>query len=155
MIALKSCVLAACTPAKRGRKQLPGQKASPRTLVKTTPSQLVSQGPMPHCSVFLDSPRKTTQVSSGILIANAPEAAVWHLATKEAPGCVQMERRRSLVPRATEASEWHFHLRVLYIIREGGPGVRVWTSDQAKRKPTIRPLAFTDFSCPRIDEHYR
>jgi hypothetical protein len=36
----------------------------------------------------------------------------------------------------------------------GGPGNRVWTSEQAKRKPTIRPLALTDFSRSRIDEHY-
>jgi hypothetical protein len=56
----------------KGRKQIPGQKESPtRTLVKTTTSQLVSQGPRPHCSMFLEPPRKTTQVSSGIRIATA------------------------------------------------------------------------------------
>jgi hypothetical protein len=56
----------------KGRKQIPGQKESPtRTLVKTTTSQLVSLGPRPHCSMFLEPPRKTTQVSSGIRIATA------------------------------------------------------------------------------------
>jgi hypothetical protein len=33
--------------------------SSPRMLVKTTTSQLVSQSPMPHCLVLLDPPRKT------------------------------------------------------------------------------------------------
>jgi hypothetical protein len=151
---LNSCVLAAVIPAKSERTLIPGQKASPRTLVKTTTSQLVSQGPRPHCSVLVDPPRKTTQVSSGIRIANAQRLQSGCSALKEAPGCVQEGRRLSLIPRATEANEWHIHLRVLYIIREGGPGVRVRTSEQAKRKSTNRPLAFKVISRSRIDEHY-
>jgi hypothetical protein len=67
---------------------------------------------------------------------------------------VQVGRRLSLIPLATEANEWQIDLRVLYIIREGGPGVRVWTSEQAKRKSTNRPLAYKGISRSRIDEHY-
>jgi hypothetical protein len=67
---------------------------------------------------------------------------------------VQLERRLGLIPRVTEANKWHIHLRVLCIIREGGPHVSVWTSEEAKRKPAFRPLASTDFSRSRIDEHY-
>jgi hypothetical protein len=71
-IDLNSCVLAAFFPAKSERKRIPVQKASPRKLVKTKSSQLVSQGPWPQCWVLLDRPRKTTQIASGIRIANAP-----------------------------------------------------------------------------------
>jgi hypothetical protein len=66
---------------------------------------------------------------------------------------VQVERRLSFIPRATEANERHIHLRVLYIIRVG----RVSESglqNKRKRKPTIRPLAFMDFSRSRIEENY-
>jgi hypothetical protein len=120
-------------PANRARKRIPAQKSAPRMLVKTTASQLVSQDQRPHCLVLLDPPRKTTHVSSGIRISNAPARLHYGSSTsKEAPHCVQGERRQSLNPRATETSEWYVHLRVLYIIREGGPGVRVWTSEPAK-----------------------
>jgi hypothetical protein len=43
IIARNSCGLAACTPANRARKRISAQKSSPRMLVKTTTSQLVSQ----------------------------------------------------------------------------------------------------------------
>jgi hypothetical protein len=128
----ETTVLALFTPANRARKRIPAQKLSPRMLTKTTTSQFVSQGPRPHCLVFLDPPRKTTLVSSGIHIANAPARLQYgSSASKEAPGSVLVGRRRPY-PTGYRSQRRVFHLRVLYIIQEGGPGVRVWTSEQDK-----------------------
>jgi hypothetical protein len=71
IIARKGSVLAAFIRAKSASKRIPAQKSSPRMLDKGTTSQLVCQGPSPHCLVLL-TPCKTTQVSSGMHIANTP-----------------------------------------------------------------------------------